>query len=178
MTLNPTLYGGGHSVPPPKVLVSGAFQSDLRDPRCWHNSYMIMRIDFMKKKFQNFFKIFFNFFQFFGHPSHTKRFFCTFGQKITYLLILRGQHVHLTPQKCFLEAYSTSCSQNASVLWFDYPWRIPHAKYLMICSSCMLVTIILFELLYSRIFVVPSKFNKVGCWTTLVRLDANWISLN
>ena len=106
--------GGGHSVPPPKVLVSGAFQSDLRDPRCWHNSYMIMRIDFMKKKIQNFFKIFFNFFQFFGHPSHTKRFFCTFGPKITYSYILGGQHVHLTPKKCFLEAHSTKCSWNAS----------------------------------------------------------------
>ena len=112
------MYGGGHSVPPPKVLVSGAFQSDLRDPRCWHNSYMIMRIDFMKKKFQNFFKIFFNFFQFFGHPSHTKRFFCTFGPKITYSYILGGQHVHLTPKKCFLEAHSTKC-----------PWNAPPRKY-------------------------------------------------
>lgn len=113
LMINPTLYGGGHSVPPPKVLVSGAFQSDLRDPRCWHNSYMIMRIDFMKKKFQNFFKIFFNFFQFFGHPSHTKRFFCTFGPKITYSYILGGQHVHLTPKKCFIEAHSTKCPGNA-----------------------------------------------------------------
>ena len=57
--VNPTLYwgegeGGGHLVPLPKVLVSGAFQSDLRDPRCWHNSYMIMRIDFMKKKIKFF----------------------------------------------------------------------------------------------------------------------------
>ena len=42
--------GGGHLVPPPKVLVYGAFQSDLRYPRCWHNSYMIKRIYFMKKK--------------------------------------------------------------------------------------------------------------------------------
>ena len=31
--------------PPPKVLVSGAFQSDLRE--CWHNSYMILRIGFI-----------------------------------------------------------------------------------------------------------------------------------
>ena len=109
---NPTLYRGT------EVLVSGAFQSDLRDPKCWHNSYMIMRIDFMKKKFQNFFKIFFNFFQFFGHPSHTKRFFCTFGPKITYSYILGGQHVHLTPKKCFLEAHSTKC-----------PWNAPPRKY-------------------------------------------------
>ena len=92
--LNPTLHG---------VLVSGAFQSDLSDPKCWHNSYMIFRISFMEKKFQNFFKIFFNFFQFFGHPQQTKRFFCTFGPKITYFYILGGQHVHLTPPKCFLE---------------------------------------------------------------------------
>ena len=105
LAFNPTLYGGGHSVPPPKVLVSGAFQSDLRDPRCWHNSYMIMRIGFMKKKFQ--------FFQFFGHPSHTKRFFCTFGPKITYSYILGGQYVHLTPKKCFLEAFSKKCPWNA-----------------------------------------------------------------
>ena len=34
-------------------MISGAFQSDLRDPKCWHNSYIIMRIIFMKKKFQN-----------------------------------------------------------------------------------------------------------------------------
>ena len=64
---------------------------------------------FYEKKIQNFFKIFFNFFQFFGHPSHTKRFFCTFGPKITYSYILGGQHVHLTPKKCFLEAHSTKC---------------------------------------------------------------------
>ena len=67
--INPTLH------PPPKVLVSGAFQSYLRDPKCWHNSYIIFRNIFMKKKFQNFFKFFFKFFQFFGHPSQTKRFF-------------------------------------------------------------------------------------------------------
>ena len=33
--------------------------------------------------------------------------------KITYFFVLRGQHVHLTPQKCFLEAYSTKCPWNA-----------------------------------------------------------------
>ena len=73
---------------------------------------------FYEKKIQNFFKIFFNFFQFFGHPSHTKRFFCTFGPKITYSYILGGQHVHLTPKKCFLEAHSTKC-----------PWNAPPRKY-------------------------------------------------
>ena len=65
---NPTLYGGGHSVPspPPNVLVSGlAFQSNLRDPKCWHNSYMKLRIIYIcRKKNQNFFNNFFNFFQF------------------------------------------------------------------------------------------------------------------
>ena len=30
--VNPTLYGGV------LVLVSGAFQIDLRNPKCWHNS--------------------------------------------------------------------------------------------------------------------------------------------
>ena len=40
VVLNPTLYGGSTQSPPPapKVLVSGAFKSDLRDPKCWHNS--------------------------------------------------------------------------------------------------------------------------------------------
>ena len=57
---------------------------------------------------------FFKFFQFFWHPSQTKRFSCTFGQKITYFYILGGQHVHLTPQKCFLEAFSTKCPWNAT----------------------------------------------------------------
>ena len=66
----------------------------------------------MKKKFQIFSKIFFNFFPFFGHPSQTKRFFCTFGPKITNFYILGGQHVHLTPKKRFLEAQTTSCPQN------------------------------------------------------------------
>ena len=47
--INPTLHGGLH------VLVSGAFQSYLRDPKCWHNSYIIFRNIFMKKKFQIFF---------------------------------------------------------------------------------------------------------------------------
>ena len=109
------LCTGGALNPPPKVLVSGSFQSDLRDPGCWHNSYMIMRFDFMKKNS----KIFFNFFQFFEHPSHKKRFFCTFGPKITYSYILRGQHIHLTPKKCFLEAYSTKCPGNYYAIFIE-----------------------------------------------------------
>ena len=73
--------GGGHLVPPPKVLVSGAFQSDLRDPRCWHKSYMIMRIDFMKKKIQNFFKFFSIFFSFLDTLNKQKDIFALWGQK-------------------------------------------------------------------------------------------------
>ena len=61
LELNPTLYGGALSAPP-KVLFSGAFQSDLMDPKCWHNSYSILRIIFLKKKFQHFFNFFFIFF--------------------------------------------------------------------------------------------------------------------
>ena len=64
---NPTLYGGGHSVPcpPPNVLVSGlAFQSNLRDPKCWHNSYMKLRIIYIEKKFKIFSTIFSIFFSF------------------------------------------------------------------------------------------------------------------
>ena len=53
-SLNPTLYGGGALSAPLKVLVSGTFQSDLRDTKCWHNSYMILRIGFVKKLFFTF----------------------------------------------------------------------------------------------------------------------------
>ena len=60
--------GEGTQFPPlpPKVLVSGlAFQSNLRDPKCGHNSYMKLRIIYIcRKKIQNFFNNFFNFFQF------------------------------------------------------------------------------------------------------------------
>ena len=66
---------------------------------------MIFGISFMEKKIQNFF----NFFNFFWTPFKTIRFFFPFGPKITYFYILGGQHVQLTPQKCFLKAYSTSC---------------------------------------------------------------------
>ena len=61
--LNPTLCGGGLSALP-KVLVSGAFQSDLRDPKCWHNSYMILDDEnwFYDKKFK-----FFSFLDFQNH---------------------------------------------------------------------------------------------------------------
>ena len=91
-----------------KVLLSGALQSDLRDPKCWHNSYIILRNGFMKKKMKNFFH-FFHFFPVFWTPFIHKKFFCTVGPKITYFYIL----VHLTPKKYCLEAYSTKCPWNA-----------------------------------------------------------------
>ena len=51
--------------PPPNVLVSGlAFQSNLRDPKCWHNSYMKLRIIYIEKKFKIFSTIFSIFFSF------------------------------------------------------------------------------------------------------------------
>ena len=42
---NPTLHGGGHIVPPPRILVPGAFQSDLRGSKFWYNSYLILTMD-------------------------------------------------------------------------------------------------------------------------------------
>ena len=82
-----------------KVLISGAFQSDLRDPKCWHNSYIILRIIFMKKKF----KIF----------SFFKIFFLHFWAKNSLLLYTWWATCPFDPQKCFLEAYSTKCPWNA-----------------------------------------------------------------
>ena len=74
-SVNPTLYGGGRGT---QVLVSGAFQSDLRDPRCWHNTYMIMRIGFMKKiSISKFFSILFSFL----NTLHTQKdFFALLGK--------------------------------------------------------------------------------------------------
>ena len=40
--LNPTLDGGGHIVPPPSILCSGALNLDLKSPRFWYNSYFIV----------------------------------------------------------------------------------------------------------------------------------------
>ena len=46
----------GFSLVQVKVLVSGAFQGDLRDPKCWHNSNMRLRFAFfIEKNFQIFF---------------------------------------------------------------------------------------------------------------------------
>ena len=78
-SVNPTLYGGGHSgfglwsLPEwsegPQMLAQFIYDNEN-----W----------FYEKKISKFFQFFFKFFQFFGHPSCTKRFFCTFGQKITF----------------------------------------------------------------------------------------------
>ena len=75
-----------------KVLVSGAFQSDLRDPKCWHNSYIV----FMEKNSK-----FFQIFSVFWTPSTNKKIFLHFWVKKTYFYILGGQHVQLTPKKCW-----------------------------------------------------------------------------
>ena len=108
--INPTLYRGGTlSAPPPKVLVSGAFQSELRDPKCWHYSYIILRIILMKTKFSKFFQFCFQFFQFFGHPPHTKRFLCTFGQ-----------HIHLTPKKGLFYKVSWKWLKISTFVWTSY----------------------------------------------------------
>ena len=40
--LNPTLDGGGHIVPPPSILCSGALNIGLRGPRFRYNSYFIV----------------------------------------------------------------------------------------------------------------------------------------
>ena len=37
--------GGGWIPPPPKVLVCGASQSDLRGTKFWYNSYFILTMD-------------------------------------------------------------------------------------------------------------------------------------
>ena len=92
MDVNPTLHGGGAlSAPPPKVLVSGAFQSDLRDPKCWHNSCMIFIISFMKKKnFKIFSKFFSIFFSFLDTLNNQKDFFALLGQKQLTFIYLEG----------------------------------------------------------------------------------------
>ena len=68
-----------------KVLLSGALQSDLRDPKCWHNSYIILRIGFMKKKMKNFFH-FFHFFSSFLDTLYTQKIFLHCWAKNNLLL--------------------------------------------------------------------------------------------
>ena len=49
---NPTFHrGGGVHPTPPKVLVSRAFQSYLRDHKCWHNSWYLEFVLWNKKIF-------------------------------------------------------------------------------------------------------------------------------
>ena len=48
---------------------------------------------FYEKKNSNFFQIYFHFFLVIWTPFTHKKFFCTFGPKITYFYILGGQNV-------------------------------------------------------------------------------------
>ena len=101
--LNPTLYGGWHSVQ-------------------WHNSYMTLRIGFMRRKIQIFFKFIFTFFLVIWTPFTHKKFFCTFGPKITNFYILEGQHVHLTPPKMLFRGLNYKLSsKRPSPPWL--PWH-------------------------------------------------------
>ena len=63
----------------------------------------------MKTKFSKFFQFCFQFFQFFGHPPHTKRFLCTFGQ-----------HIHLTPQKGLFYKVSWKWLKISTFVWTSY----------------------------------------------------------
>ena len=40
--------GGGYNVPPPRILVCGASQSDPRGTKFWYNSYFILTMDFQE----------------------------------------------------------------------------------------------------------------------------------
>ena len=91
--------------------VSGAFKSYLSNPNCWHNSYMIFRISFMTKNF-NFFQIFL-FLSSFWKTLTNKKIFLHFSPKNNLLLYTRMATCPFDPPKCFLEAYSTRCPQNA-----------------------------------------------------------------
>ena len=76
------------------------------DTKCWHHSYMIFRISFINQKIL----IFFNIFQFLDTHNQQKDFFALLGQKwLTSITWKATWHVHLIPQKYFLEAYSTRC---------------------------------------------------------------------
>ena len=78
------------------------FCLDLCKSRVDHHG---SRLDLHRSKYVGltsprfFFKIFTNFFRFFGHLLQAKRFFSTFGPKITYFYTLRGQHVN-APHPC------------------------------------------------------------------------------
>ena len=84
-------------MPPSKVLVSGAFQSDLRDPKCWHNSYKILRIGFMKKNFKIFSKFFKFFFSFLDIQNKQKDFFAPFPKRLFRGLFYKVSLKHNPP---------------------------------------------------------------------------------
>ena len=93
--------------------------------KCWKTvaDWIIIQIfnvaDIPNKKNSIFFQNFFQFFCFLTSFSNKKIFFALLGQ-ITYFYIRVGQHVHLTPPKCFLKAYSTHCPQNAPQIWIFF----------------------------------------------------------
>ena len=95
--------------------------------KCWKTvaDWIIIQIfnvaDIPNKKNSIFFQNFFQFFCFLTSFSNKKIFFALLGQ-ITYFYIRVGQHVHLTPPKCFLKAYSTHCPQNAPQIWNIFWW--------------------------------------------------------
>ena len=62
---------------------------------------------FYEKKISKFFQNFFQFFSVFWTPFMYKKIFLHFWA--TFFYVLGGQHVHLTPKKCFLDDFSTEC---------------------------------------------------------------------
>ena len=110
-------------MPPPKALVFGAFQSDLRDPKCWHNSCMIFIISFMKKKFQNFFQ----FFSVFWTPLTNKKIFLHFWAKNNLLLYTQRATCPFDPPKMLFRGIFyklASKSPPVTTLTCQSPWKV------------------------------------------------------
>ena len=109
------------------------------------------KIDFMKRKFQNFFKFFSIFLSFFD-TLHEQKDFCTFEPKIIYFYILGGQHVHLTSRKCFLEAYPTKCPGNARTRQGRVKKVFHSLRSMSICSAVNSQKYIYSMLIFSNLF--------------------------
>ena len=105
-------------MPPLKVLVSGAFQSDLRYPKFWHNSYMMLRIGFVKKK-SKFFQKFFQFFSVFWIPFTHKKIFLYCGAKNYLLLYIWRATCPFDPQKMLFRGFFYKVSLKRP------PWQYP-----------------------------------------------------
>ena len=86
---------------------------------------MIFRIGFMKKKFSKYFQIsfifLFNFFSFLDNLNKQKD-FLHFWAKNNLLLYIWRAICPFDPQKCLLEAYSTSCPPLLHVIMFTQYW--------------------------------------------------------